>query len=237
MHSQRPPYVTYPALKTIIEEFAESTTPTKLNRHVLSKLSGAGYAELMSGLRYLGLVAKDDSVLEGFSQLVQAQRGGGDAYKKHLLDLLQETYEDIVKGVDIKKGTLPELEQAFKEVGVPQGQMMARTVRFYVKALQDCGFEVSPHITKPRRRTPRNGPGSTPSKGRKTPGIRREEEVTPPPPADKDHPPEGFDRLPIFGRTNAYIQFPADLTAQDCAVIEAAVGYLRALVKTKEGDE
>ena len=237
--THRPPYMTYPSLKTTIEEFAESTTPTKLNRHVLSKLSGAGYFELVSGFRYLGLIEKNSKVRGSLNRLVQARRQSENNYKEELLKLLQEVYEPIVEGVDIKKGTLPELEKCFKNVGVPQGQMLTRAVRFYVKALQDCGFEVSPHITKPRRRTQtkRNGSESKyPPKGRKAKSQKGKEGPLPPPREDKNGPPAGLDRLPILGKDNAYIQYPSALTNQDYAVIKAAVSYLEALVKKKEGE-
>ena len=225
-----PCYMPYPTLKSTVQTFADSTTPTMLNRFVLSKLSGAAHSALISGLRFLGLANEDESATEDFRNLVNASKKGETEYEMELLKILERVYEPIVQGVDMENGTLPELEAAFKAVGVAHGSMLITSVRFYVKALQDCGSTVSPHITKPRPRQKKaeKQNNKTPKRP-KAKNRKPEDEI-------KDEIPTGFARLPIIGKEGAFIQYRTPLTEHDCDVIEAAVKYLRVLsLSQKEG--
>ena len=232
-----PAYMPYPTLKNTVETFADTTTPTKLNRHVLSSLSGAAHNALISGLCFMGLANQDESVTEGFGTLVRARRKSEQEYKTVLIEILHGVYDSIIGGVNIENGTLPELEKAFKASGVTQGQMLTKSVRFYVKALQDCGFPVSPHITKPRARRALTRKKQAAEKNDTPPGDPPKDSENGNGGSDTDKIPKGFGRLPIIGREGAFIQYPMPLTEQDCAVIEAAVGYLRALVKANPKED
>ena len=68
---------------------------------------------------------------------------------QRLLPLLKRAYRPILGAVDLERGTRADLESLFVEVGgVLPGQMLARSIRFFGKALKDCGVTVSPDITQ-----------------------------------------------------------------------------------------
>ena len=226
-----PAYMPYATFKNTVETFADTTTPTKLDRHVVSNLSGAAHSALISGLCFMGLANKDESVTEGFGALVRARRKSEQEYETVLIEILHGVYDSIIWEVNIENGTLPELEKAFKGSGIPRGQMLTKSIRFYVKALQDCGFPVSPHITKPRARRTHTRKKQTAEKNDTPLGDPPKDSENGNGGSDTGKIPKGFGQLPIIGREGAFIQYPMPLTEQDCAVIEAAVGYLRALVK------
>jgi hypothetical protein len=235
-----PPYMSLSVLKATVEAFANSVVPTALDRHVLSKMSGAAYGSLISGLRFLGLVEPNGTKpTEAFRRLVKAREKGEDDYQSELLMVINDAYEKIVGNVDIDSGTLNELEKAFRDYGVSPGQMLKKTVRFYVKAIQEAGITPSPHITKPRAggngAQKKTDAGKSPRRAtaKKTRRTTAEPELPTPPASDSL--PTGFARQPIPGMDGAFIQYPVDLSDADCTMFEAIVGVLRTYVKGRSG--
>src|SRR6266508_3831966 len=214
------PSGTYGRVRSVVDKFAESITPTSLSKQVLDGVSGGDFSALMTALKFLGLIDENQSVKAEFKELVEARKKGEDQYKAAMLKIVKAAYDPIVGKVDIAHGTLPELEKAFKESGVPQGQMLTKVTRFYVKALEDSGVKVSDYITKPRpagKKKSANGEKKTP----RTPkhqkdgdSVRRTQ--------DTATPPE-FERLPIPGIEGGYIQYPRKLTDADCTMYEAMI--------------
>jgi len=81
-----------------------------------------------------------------------------------MLGILEKAYQPMIGRVDVEHGTLPELEKVFKDAGAPPGQMVTKALRFYIKALEDCGVKVSEHITKPRPPGPKKPKAAKPKK-------------------------------------------------------------------------
>jgi hypothetical protein len=151
-------------------------------------------------------------------------------FKEALLNLVLKKYAPIIGDLDLKGGTSAQLDKAFRDSGVVQGQMLTKTVRFLVKALIETGFPVSPHITKPKPKTPRttNGKGAT-----EKPRPRADKE--PDRGVVEDRPPAGVARLPIPGMTDAYIQYPLDLTEAQVDLFQAFIGALRTYAQGRSG--
>ena len=229
-----PPYVSYGVFRSTIEQLADSTVPTgPLDRRVLDGMSGADYGALISGLRFLGFVDDDRKATPEYRSLVQASQDA-QRFNAQLLETLTDKYKPIVGKMDLQHGTITELEAAFKNYGVSQGQMLTKTVRFFVKALQACGVSVSPHITKPKPKTPRILASKNGDKSRANPASSS--------PASVQHPPtptlpKGFERLPIPGLADAFIQYPANLTEAHCQLFDAMIGVLRTYVKARSDKE
>lgn len=106
---------------------------------------------LISGLRFLGLVDDERRATDQYRTLVKSWKTGPEAFHSTLSDLITPRYDSIIGDVDIEHGTITELEKAFRDAGVAPGQMLTKSIRFYVKFLTELGVTVSPHITKPRR--------------------------------------------------------------------------------------
>src|SRR6266542_5303316 len=143
-----PPYVSFGVFTTIIARLADSVVPSgALDRHVLAPISGADYGALMSGLRFLGLIDEERKATASFRTLVQASKDT-TKFRQTLLGILADQYKPITGTLDLQHGTISELEKAFKEYGVSQGQMLTKTLRFFIKAMGECGVPLSPYITK-----------------------------------------------------------------------------------------
>jgi hypothetical protein len=220
-----PPYMSYGVFKSAIDTLAESTVPTgPLDRRVLDNLSGADHGALISGLRFLSYVDDERRATESYRKLVSSAK---DQVKfKELLAEALVKYDSIVGDLDIEFGTAAELEKAFRDYGVPPGQMLTKTIRFYIKALQEIGVKVSPHITKPKPRAPRNG----------TKKIERGTPRGTPAQSNTEHAvPKGFDRMPVPGLPDAFIQFPLNLTEAHCDLFDSVAKLLRTFAKGRSG--
>lgn len=224
-----PPYMSFGIFQSTVDTLAETTVPTgPLDRRVLDKLSGADHGALISGLRFLGYVDEQRRATESYRKLVGASKDPVK-YKGLLAETINDRYEPVVTDMDMQGGTAAELEKRFKEYGVPAGQMLTKTIRFYVKALQVCGVPVSPHITKPKPRGPRNG---TKKPEKPAANTSNNNQVLPP---VREHTiiaiPKGFERMPVPGLSDAFIQFPLNLTEAHCDLFDSVVKVLRTFAK------
>lgn len=225
-----PPYVGWGVFKGTIDTLADITVPSgPLDRRVLNGLSGANHGALISALRFLGLVDTQRHATDEFRVLIKDSKNP-DKFRERLMALLDEKYKNILERVDIEAGTITQLEKAFKEDGVTQGQMLTKTIRFFVKAYSEAGFTMSPHITRasPKARPAAKVNGAEKARKRGPKPLREGGEENQNLEAAT---PSGFSRLPIPGIENAFIQYPNNLSEQQCAVIEASVGLLRVYVK------
>lgn len=211
--------------------------PTRLDADVLHSLSGATRGQLISGLRFLGLLGKSGDVKTEYKSLVEARKASETEYQAAMLKILTAAYQPIVGNINIERGTLAELETAFRSAGVPQGQMLTKTVRFYIRALTDCAVKVSPYITKPRQRKTSGKTNAAKPPKKTTKNQKLAEKPPGGQPSRTDQIPDGFERLPIPMLSDAFIQYPVSLTAAQCALLEGAVVLLRTSVEinTKEG--
>ncbi len=222
----QPPYMSYGVFKSTIQILAKATVPSgPLDRRVLDGMSGADHGALMSGLKFLGFVDDERRATNVYRQLVEAWNDPA-AFKGRLLEVISDKYSPVIGKIDIATGTITDLEKAFKGYGVPSGQMVTKTIRFYLKVLAECGVTVSPYLLKAKPRVPR----AATNKADKTrqPGSAQyapREVMT----------PKGFDRMPVPGLPNAFIQFPLDLTLEQVDLFGAVVNVLRTFAKGKSG--
>jgi len=221
-----PPYMSYGVFKSTIDTFAEATVPTgPLDRRVLDGLSGADHGSLMSGLGFLGYIDKERRATESYRQLIAASKEP-TKFKSLLLEAVNDKYDAVIGSLDMQGGTAAEIERVFREYGVPQGQMLTKTIRFYIKALQECGVPISPFILKAKPRTPRNGT-KKPAKATPKGGTTQ---------SSKEHiAPKGFERMPVPGLPDAFVQFPLNLTEAHCDLFDSVVRLLRTFAKGRSG--
>ena len=226
------PYVSYGIFDKSMEVLAETTVPTgPLDRRVLKGFSGADYGSLISALRFLGLIDEERRATATYRELVELWKEGkngehSDAFKEKFLVILCEKYAPVIGKLNLKQGTAAELEKCFKQYGVAQGQMLTKSIRFFLKATTEAGVTPSPHMTAPKPRAPRTINGT----GKKGP------EKVPPDREDSNQGvPRGYERLPLPGVPNSFIQYPANLTEAHCQILEAMVGVLKTSLKARTG--
>ncbi len=226
-----PPYVSFGVFKSTIEQLAESIVPTSpLDRRMLDGISGADYGALMSALRFLGLIDDGRKATAEYRTLVQASKDAAK-FKGVLLELFDTKYKPIIGAFDLQAGSITELEKLFREYGVSQGQMLTKTVRFFVKAMTESGVKLSMHITKPKAKAPRIFNVNGAAKKREKAAARTVPEET----SQASNVPPGLERMPVPGVPSGFIQYPADLTVVHVEMLSAAVTMLRAYATARTG--
>ena len=234
-----PPYGTYGTFDKFCEGLKDTAVPDHIDRSMLSTLSGGDQTSLLAGLRFLGLIkGDDDKSTELFHRLIQARKKGKDEWKLSLGEVITSRYEPIIGEVNVETTTKAKIQECFRNGGVTAGQMVDKSIRFYLKVLEESGGTVSPHLKALKGRAARRTTGGAPRRKSKS---RRPMPLTPPPGllAKPDRPPDGFDRLPIPVLGGAHIQYPVGLTTAQCTLLEGAVALLRTSVEvtTKEASE
>jgi hypothetical protein len=113
--------------------------------------------------------------------------------------------------LDIDKATPSMLAEKFRAVGA-EGQVLQKCLTFYISAMRNAGWQVSPHLIEkaPRQKRDRNRP----------PRQNHESE-----PRGDGAPAPGIVRFsfPIPDKAAATIILPAELTADDWEMVNNMV--------------
>ena len=146
-----PPYLPYSTFRRAIEALSYRSVSKTVTPRVALGFSDAQYSALISALRFLNLVGRDREVGSAATtqmrKLLEARRRGRTEYARVLLPILKKAYRPILQKVDLERGTRQDLEVAFMDAGVLPGQMNARSVRFLVRALEECGA-IEPRVAQ-----------------------------------------------------------------------------------------
>lgn len=151
-----PPYVSYKTFKGFLEGLGE-LLPSRIDRSLMSSMSGGTQSHLQQALRATGLVAEDGVPTERLRNLHRAT----DAERKAAIhEIVRSTYPFLWDSpFDLRATTSQHLDEQFRKNTGATGATVQRCVNFFKAMAQDAGIELSPHIQKPKRRkVRRNGP-------------------------------------------------------------------------------
>jgi len=151
--SNLPAYVPFQTFLNFLGKL-EQGVPHRIDRSFLNRYySGAMGSQLITSLRFLGLVEGDDNrTTAALERLVQEQA----ARKQLLAELLHERYQPVFTDVgDLAKATHSQLEQAFKQIYNVEGDTRRKAISFFVHMAQHAEIPLSAYI----RTT--NNPGSS----------------------------------------------------------------------------
>ena len=169
----RPPYVTYATWARVLEDTSERK-PTRMDSTYYRELglSDSTGVTVKAALSFLGLVDGDTIPTE---RLVELAAAAGDDRRRLIRQVVEESYEPIVGGIDLEHATMGHLLAAFAEAGA-KGNVGQKCVTFFLAMAKDAGMGLSPglltrsRVGMPRRReaTPPGGArgGSPPARSR-----------------------------------------------------------------------
>lgn len=222
-----PPYVSFSTFASLIESLSTTAVPGKIDRSVMPKMSGVTKSQTLSALRFLGLIGSDGTVHDRFRALVKVY--GTEEWPETLAELISDAYSEVIGNLDLDTGTSTQLSQVFNRNGGVSGQMLAKAIRFYLKALNEAKLTYSPYFKPPRASAPTGQKKTT--KKKKTTTVRHRGEnnsgdTSTPPPAGTLSYPIGNKR---------FMHLPIDLTDADCDAIEASMPLLRTIAKLPKG--
>ena len=178
-----PPYISYLTFKNLLEWLETEGVPLRFDRSFWSKkYSGSLGPQLMSGVRFLGLLTgeKPTPLLES---LVNAK---GDERKESLRAIYRQAYK-VVNFDELERATPGMLNEWFATYSI-EGSTLRKAESFLVNALKDADHPLSNSLKKLARNKAggRSSPTSTGPRNNRTkigPPVQPPVEHNPDPPA------------------------------------------------------
>ena len=167
------PYISYPTFKSFMVRMA-AAIPARIDRSILSSMSGAGQTQLLSTLRALDLIDAAGVPTSDMEPLAQAFLADD---KDMIRDMLQENYLLLFQGFSLGTATSRILVERFEEQGL-SGDTVRKAISFFLAAAKDAGLQVSPHIKAGKAHRPASKGGGArraakPASRPEAPGAQR----------------------------------------------------------------
>jgi hypothetical protein len=165
-----PPYVSYASFKNMIGGFKEHVLPGRIDRSVLGNFSGIVGGQLLTALRFLGLIDLGNHPQDSLRDLVSA--ANTPKWATELQRVLHAAYTPLYE-LDLKAASPSQFSEKFMKTYPGEGSTARKSMTFFLTAAKDAQIEVSPYIMqnkKPRsgpakKRTPKNGNGKSETGG------------------------------------------------------------------------
>jgi len=142
-----PPYVSYRTFENFVDSLRATVIPSRIDKAVMSTMSGGVQSHLMSALRYLEFVTTAGQPTERMKALVHSE---GEERKKRLLEMTRYAYQFLFKNFDLANVTPQHLEEQFQANTSATGATLKKCVAFFLAASKAAGCELSPLLKKTR---------------------------------------------------------------------------------------
>jgi hypothetical protein len=138
-----PPYVSYKLFTRFLNGLRDHL-PARIDRSILSGMSGGAQSALISTFEFFGLIDGSGAPTAALEHLVGVS---GGAYNSALLNLLKAKYA-FLDDLDLKRATASQVHEAFRNQGIA-GSTVVKAMAFFLAAAKDAGLEVSKHVKPP----------------------------------------------------------------------------------------
>jgi hypothetical protein len=184
-------YVSWTTFKNAIEGLAQGI-PNVVDRDAFPGLSWAVQAQLLTGLKFLGLITNDEKprATPDLHTLAVADEA---ARKKKMEAILRERYSDLF-ALDLTKATMGEVTDKMRESYGVSGDTLEKAVRFFLSAVKYVDVPVSRFLQ------PKDSAGAAPVPRRRRPGRPRQKTTDT---AGEDEEQEGDEPRPSSGTSRS----------------------------------
>ena len=140
-----PPYLPFKTFQSAVQNLRAHGLPGgKLDKTTWHSRSSIDQASILGAFKFLGLVDESEHVQPILEKLVNVPENS-DEEKAVLSELLRTAYLRAFE-INLKTATPKQLDEAIASLGVT-GATRDRAVRFFLKAANYCGFELSSRLT------------------------------------------------------------------------------------------
>ena len=150
-----PPYVPYKTFRNFIDSLRQGM-PGRIDRSLMGTLAGGTQAQLLSALRYLGLITEHGTPTERLTRLVHSE---GSERQAALRDALTSAYPSLFDSEDhfkLETATAHQFEEQFKRLNI-RGDTVRKAQAFFIAAAKDADVPLSRYVSG-------RGPGRPASK-------------------------------------------------------------------------
>ena len=150
-----PPYVSYRTFRNFIDGL-HLGIPARIDRSYWGeRYSGSNGTQLMTALRFLGLIDSSGIPTTRLRQLVNAK---GIQRSETLKQVGNSAYNFLVdRSLDLKVATYAQLEEAFYQSYGVTGDVARKCIKFFISLEGDAGIVLSPFILKKSKATSTGG--------------------------------------------------------------------------------
>lgn len=141
-----PPYVSYRTFRNFIDGL-QLGMPARIDRSYWGeRFSGSNGTQLMTALRFLGLIDSGGTPLTRLIQLVPAT---GSQRSDILQQIAYSGYDFLIDGsLDPQVATYAQLEKAFYDTYRVTGDVARKCIKFFIELGSGAGIPLSPLIIK-----------------------------------------------------------------------------------------
>ncbi len=143
-HGPLPVYLSFSTFRSAVQNLRAHGLPTKLDRSAWGSRSGAEQGQIISALKFMGLIDPEGTTQESLRRLTAVPEDSPEE-KRLLAELLRSRYQKVFE-LDLASATPKQLTDVIGDYGVT-GATKDRSVRFFVRAAQYCGIPISPRLT------------------------------------------------------------------------------------------
>ena len=112
-------------------------------------MAGSTGIQLMTALRFLGLMDEGNRPNEKLVRMVQSE---GREWQETLKGIVRDRYAFVFESLELERATPAQLGEKFKEQGA-EGDVGRKCIAFFVAAANDANIPLSPFILKKNRAT------------------------------------------------------------------------------------
>lgn len=171
-----PPYVSYRTFRNFIDGL-QLGIPARIDRSYWGdRYSGSSGTQLMTALRFLGLIDSTSIPTTRLRQMVSAKGAQRSEVLKQIgysaFDFLSE------RSLDPRGATYAQLEEAFYNTYQVTGDVARKCIKFFISLESDAGVPLSPFIMK-KTKTMRTNSGRKKTTSKTTLGTKRNSVIPP----------------------------------------------------------
>ena len=223
-----PPYLPFSAFKRFVQTLKVTAVPSQIDRSVMPKMSGTMQSQMISALCFLGMIDQAGKTQPQLEEIVSAY--GTEKWKSSIEEYIVPKYSPIIGDLNIETATSSHLNGVFRENTNAEGETVKKSVRFYVKALNEAGIKYSPHFKIREVRGTRSTKKNNPKRANSEHNLQNQSS---PDGKEQNSSPNGCIQFPLYlpGKQPGRIVVPEDLSESDCELIAATLDVLRAYAK------
>src|ERR1035438_4170243 len=139
-----PLYLPFTTFRWALQSLRTHGLPERVDRTAWASRSGGEQSQLLSGFKFWGLIDSGTSTQPVLRQLVDAPENSQQE-KEILGTVLRQGYAKVFE-LDLKTATIGQVQEKIGSYG-PTGATRKRAARFFLKAAQYCGVDLSSRLT------------------------------------------------------------------------------------------
>lgn len=187
-----PPYTAFQSLKNLMGTLKENGLPGRVDRSLLSNFSGQVASQLLTALKFLGLIDGGGHPTDQLERLVKTH--GTEDWPMAVERVLRTAYAPLFD-LNLGSASPSQFNDAFRRAYPVEGDTFRKCITFFLNAAREAAIPISPYIMQNKKPRPASSMRKKPlrlvaAKPPETPQPAPPEKPFTPPPETNAKPAE-----------------------------------------------